>query len=240
MNQRASLPTSACEVIYEFEVTAFPVTVAVDRAGNNIHTPTPRVWGKKIGEERLLEGGNNTVRYLDFLFGQTVNFAVAERASPQQVTERLRPEVRSRFWPFHFDKVVGRVGADTLSLEWRGGIFGTNMAPRLRGRLVFGGSSTHFEGKFGAPVSLRFFLAMWVCFDAMFFVLALSGNLEGGDAPTWVVFPFLTVHLIVPFGITALGMIGADDIRQRLTDFIIDVGSGQSRGRADAKAGAKR
>jgi hypothetical protein len=118
------------------------------------------------------------VRYLDFLFGQTVDFDVAQRASPQQVAERLRPKVRSRFWPFYFEQVVGRVGAGTLLLEWRGGIFGTNMAPVLKGRLVSARSSTRFEGKFGAPVSLRFFLGMWVCFDAMFFMLALSEILK--------------------------------------------------------------
>jgi hypothetical protein len=70
---------------------------------------------------------------------------------------------------------------------------------------------------------------MWVCFDAMFFVLALSGNLEGGDTPSWVVFPFLTVHLLAPFGITALGMVGADKIRQRLIDFVVNTGSGNAK-----------
>ena len=44
------------EAIYEFEVKDFPVTVAVDSAGANVHTLAPQVWKKKIAEERLLEG----------------------------------------------------------------------------------------------------------------------------------------------------------------------------------------
>ncbi len=44
------------EAIYEFEVSDFPVTVAVDSAGNNVHTLAPQTWSKKIREERLLEG----------------------------------------------------------------------------------------------------------------------------------------------------------------------------------------
>ncbi len=43
------------EAIYEFEVKDFPVTVAVDSAGNNVHTLAPQVWSAKIREERLLE-----------------------------------------------------------------------------------------------------------------------------------------------------------------------------------------
>ena len=44
------------EAIYEFEVQDFPVTVAVDSTGENVHTSAPLVWKKKIAEERLLEG----------------------------------------------------------------------------------------------------------------------------------------------------------------------------------------
>ena len=43
------------EAIYEFEVKDFPVTVAVDSAGNNVHTLAPQLWSKKIREEGLLE-----------------------------------------------------------------------------------------------------------------------------------------------------------------------------------------
>jgi fumarate hydratase, class I len=44
------------EAIYEFEVQDFPVTVAVDSTGENVHTSAPLVWKKKIAEEGLLEG----------------------------------------------------------------------------------------------------------------------------------------------------------------------------------------
>jgi fumarate hydratase class I len=44
------------EAIYEFEVQDFPVTVAVDSAGANVHTIAPQVWSAKIREELLLEG----------------------------------------------------------------------------------------------------------------------------------------------------------------------------------------
>ena len=44
------------EAIYEFEVEDFPVTVAVDAEGNNVHTLAPLVWREKIARERLLEG----------------------------------------------------------------------------------------------------------------------------------------------------------------------------------------
>ncbi len=43
------------EAIYEFEVQDFPVTVAVDSDGENVHTVAPLVWKKKIAEEGLLE-----------------------------------------------------------------------------------------------------------------------------------------------------------------------------------------
>ena len=43
------------EAIYEFEVQDFPVTVAVDSTGENVHTSAPLVWKKKIAEEGLLE-----------------------------------------------------------------------------------------------------------------------------------------------------------------------------------------
>lgn len=44
------------EAIYEFEVKDFPVTVAVDSEGQNVHVNAPLVWKKKIAEEKLLEG----------------------------------------------------------------------------------------------------------------------------------------------------------------------------------------
>ncbi len=43
------------EAIYEFEVQDFPVTVAVDSQGNNVHQLAPAHWQKKIAEEGLLE-----------------------------------------------------------------------------------------------------------------------------------------------------------------------------------------
>lgn len=43
------------EAIYEFEVKDFPVTVAVDSEGNNVHHLAPLVWREKIAKERLLE-----------------------------------------------------------------------------------------------------------------------------------------------------------------------------------------
>ncbi len=44
------------EAIYEFEVEDFPVTVAVDSTGANVHQLAPALWQKKIASERLLEG----------------------------------------------------------------------------------------------------------------------------------------------------------------------------------------
>jgi len=44
------------EAIYEFEVQDFPVTVAVDSEGNNVHALAPLHWQKKIADEHLLEG----------------------------------------------------------------------------------------------------------------------------------------------------------------------------------------
>ncbi len=44
------------EAIYEFEVEDFPVTVAVDSEGNNVHQLAPAMWQKKIKEEGLLAG----------------------------------------------------------------------------------------------------------------------------------------------------------------------------------------
>jgi fumarate hydratase class I len=44
------------EAIYEFEVQDFPVTVAVDSEGQNVHHLAPLVWREKIAKERLLEG----------------------------------------------------------------------------------------------------------------------------------------------------------------------------------------
>ncbi len=44
------------EAIYEFEVQDFPVTVAVDAQGNNVHQIAPLVWKERIAKERLLEG----------------------------------------------------------------------------------------------------------------------------------------------------------------------------------------
>lgn len=43
------------EAIYEFEVENFPVTVAVDSNGENVHTLAPAHWKKRIAEEGLLE-----------------------------------------------------------------------------------------------------------------------------------------------------------------------------------------
>jgi fumarate hydratase, class I len=42
------------EAIYEFEVSDFPVTVAVDSSGANVHQLAPAMWQKKIAEESLL------------------------------------------------------------------------------------------------------------------------------------------------------------------------------------------
>jgi fumarate hydratase class I len=44
------------EAIYEFDVRDFPVTVAVDSSGENVHQTAPLVWKKKIAQEGLLEG----------------------------------------------------------------------------------------------------------------------------------------------------------------------------------------
>jgi fumarate hydratase class I len=43
------------EAIYEFEVQDFPVTVAVDSEGHNVHQLAPLVWKDKIAREGLLE-----------------------------------------------------------------------------------------------------------------------------------------------------------------------------------------
>ncbi|MEA1085577.1 MAG: fumarate hydratase [Sphingomonas sp.] len=42
------------EAIYEFEVSDFPVTVAVDSEGQNVHQLAPLVWREKIAREGLL------------------------------------------------------------------------------------------------------------------------------------------------------------------------------------------
>ena len=39
--------------IYEFEVQDMPVTVAVDAAGNNVHTLAPAEWRRRIAEGDL-------------------------------------------------------------------------------------------------------------------------------------------------------------------------------------------
>ena len=44
------------EAIYEFEVQDFPVTVAVDSEGQNVHVNAPMLWKQRIAEEGLLEG----------------------------------------------------------------------------------------------------------------------------------------------------------------------------------------
>jgi fumarate hydratase, class I len=44
------------EAIYEFEVSDFPVTVAVDSAGENVHVSAPALWQKRIKDEGLLAG----------------------------------------------------------------------------------------------------------------------------------------------------------------------------------------
>ncbi|MGR6329820.1 fumarate hydratase [Sphingomonas sp. XXL09] len=43
------------EAIYEFEVKDFPVTVAVDAEGQNVHQLAPLVWREKIAREGLLQ-----------------------------------------------------------------------------------------------------------------------------------------------------------------------------------------
>ena len=43
------------EAIYEFEVSDFPVTVAVDSDGNNVHALAPLHWRDRIAREGLLE-----------------------------------------------------------------------------------------------------------------------------------------------------------------------------------------
>lgn len=43
------------EAIYEFEVSDFPVTVAVDSDGQNVHVNAPKLWQKRIAGEGLLE-----------------------------------------------------------------------------------------------------------------------------------------------------------------------------------------
>ena len=42
------------EAIYEFEVADFPVTVAVDSEGQNVHQLAPLVWRDRIAKEKLL------------------------------------------------------------------------------------------------------------------------------------------------------------------------------------------
>jgi fumarate hydratase, class I len=44
------------EAIYEFEVQDFPVTVAVDSGGENVHVSAPALWKRRIKDEGLLEG----------------------------------------------------------------------------------------------------------------------------------------------------------------------------------------
>ncbi len=44
------------EAIYEFEVQDFPVTVAVDSGGENVHVSAPALWQKRIKDEGLLAG----------------------------------------------------------------------------------------------------------------------------------------------------------------------------------------
>jgi hypothetical protein len=103
------------------------------------------------------------------------------------------------------------------------------MAPRLTGRLVSSSGDTRFDGRFGAPMFLRFFLVLWVCFDLMFMTAMLSDHPFQQGAP-WFLIPFLLVHLLAPFGITAISMVGANTVCQRLIDFVIATGSGQSTG----------
>ncbi len=43
------------EAIYEFEVQDFPVTVAVDSEGQNVHVNAPMLWQKRIKDEGLRE-----------------------------------------------------------------------------------------------------------------------------------------------------------------------------------------
>jgi fumarate hydratase, class I len=45
------------EAIYEFKVTDFPVTVAVDSQGQNVHVNAPQLWRNRIKDEGLLANG---------------------------------------------------------------------------------------------------------------------------------------------------------------------------------------
>ena len=45
------------EAIYEFEVADFPVTVAVDSEGKNVHQLAPLVWREKIARAKQADGG---------------------------------------------------------------------------------------------------------------------------------------------------------------------------------------
>lgn len=165
------------------------------------------------------------MRYRDYLLGQPVDFPASSRLAPEQVAARLKPLVKSRLWPFHFEQVVGRVGAEKVSIEWRGSPFGHNMSPRLTGRLLAAGGGTRFQGRFGAPRSTLFFLGAWTVFDATFLCLVLLNGLQSHDGTTpWFTVPFLMVHWLSPFAITAIGMVGADAIRQRLVDFMANMG----------------
>lgn len=166
------------------------------------------------------------MRYFAFIFGEPVAFEVSRTSTPKAVAERLKPRLGSRFWPFHFEKVVGWVSEERLSVEWRGGAFSSNMSPRLRGRLIATGLGTRFDGSFGAPVALRFFLPAWLCFDLFFVSMFVAKGVPSGEG-RWAalaVFPFIAIHAAFPFGLAALGMIGADTIRQRLIDFVASVG----------------
>ena len=169
------------------------------------------------------------MRYLEYLLGQPLDFPVSDRLAPEQVAARLKPLVKSRLWPFRFEQVVGRVGAGAVSIEWRSSPFGGNLSPRLTGRLVATGGGTRFQGRFGAPRATIFFLSAWTLFDATFLCLVLFNGLQADDgAMPWFVVPFLMIHWLAPFAITAGGMVGADTIRERLVDFIANMGDERS------------
>jgi hypothetical protein len=160
------------------------------------------------------------LRFRDFLFGQPIDVVVSDSVSPRAIAAALKPEIASFYWPFSTKKIVGRLTDERLSLEWRGSAFLlSNTAPRMRGRLLPHRRGTRFEGVFGAPAFLKFFLAAWLCFDALFALVGLSGGAEGSTMPLWV-WPLLVVHAAAPFGISAIGMVGADNARDNLLAFL--------------------
>ena len=162
------------------------------------------------------------MRYFDYLRRTPVSFTVVDRASVQQVATRLRARVGSRFWPFHFNRVIGRVGDETLSIEWTPGFFAfrTNMEPRLSGRLVSTNAGVRFDGRFGAPVFVPILLVLFGCIAAIF---ALAVIRSAAGAP--FVLAFLLLWASAPHAMALVAARSADERRQRLVDFVVAVGS---------------